>query len=343
MPTCSTCSSGKRSSIPGRRVRPPCRDRAAARRPLSRPVEALERWKLVLDQDPENAEAIAAVEAALGDFDLRVTAADILRPVYDGTKPAPAARAAPAPRGGLGDDRPRSCGRSARSCALASTSSMTSRRLRRPATRAAARGDRAGAPHVIARSSGSAGELGREADFDRRVSRGRSECPRLEIQRRLYLDVADLSRGGAHDSSSRRVLPEGPRQPHTTGAPSWHSRASIRETNDVEKADRRACCGRPMRRPPTSTNRVGSLVEAAGLYIQLGRLDDAISTWEQVLAVAPSARMPSRRSNAVREQGRWPDVVDLVTQPALSGLRDVDRRGRHAAVPARPRSRAASP
>ena len=52
--------------------------------PLGRPVEALERWSMVLDAQSDHAQALAAVEAALGDIDLRVAAADILRPVYDG-------------------------------------------------------------------------------------------------------------------------------------------------------------------------------------------------------------------------------------------------------------------
>src|SRR5262249_12670200 len=53
--------------------------------PLGRPSEALERWSAVLDAEPQHPQAIAAVENALGDVDLRAMAADILRPVYDAT------------------------------------------------------------------------------------------------------------------------------------------------------------------------------------------------------------------------------------------------------------------
>ena len=45
--------------------------------PLSRPVEALDRWADVLREDPQHATALEAVEAALRDHELRVAAADI--------------------------------------------------------------------------------------------------------------------------------------------------------------------------------------------------------------------------------------------------------------------------
>src|SRR5262249_42857261 len=53
--------------------------------PLGRPHEALERWASVLGGEPEHPIARAAVEAALGEPDLRVAASGILRPVYDAT------------------------------------------------------------------------------------------------------------------------------------------------------------------------------------------------------------------------------------------------------------------
>ena len=59
-------------------------------------------------------------------------------------------------------------------------------------------------------------------------------------------------------------------------------------------------------------DRVASLVEAATLYAHLGRTDDAIATWEQVLAVAPERRdAVDALEPLYRTQGRWPDVVDL--------------------------------
>jgi golgin subfamily B member 1 len=59
-------------------------------------------------------------------------------------------------------------------------------------------------------------------------------------------------------------------------------------------------------------DRVGALVEAATLYATLDRADDAITTWEQVLAVAPERRdAVDALETLYRVQGRWPDVVDL--------------------------------
>src|SRR6185295_2085757 len=53
--------------------------------PLIRPIEALERWATVLQEEPQHLEALGAVEAGLADPEMRVLAADILRPVYDAT------------------------------------------------------------------------------------------------------------------------------------------------------------------------------------------------------------------------------------------------------------------
>src|SRR5262249_50096108 len=50
--------------------------------PLARPIEALDRWAYVLGIEPLHTVALAAVEHALQDIDLRGAAADVLRPVY---------------------------------------------------------------------------------------------------------------------------------------------------------------------------------------------------------------------------------------------------------------------
>ena len=94
--------------------------------PLGRPIEALDRWKLVLHADPQNAEALAAVEASLRDPDLRVRAAELLRPVYAATGAGRAARPARRSSRPSGPTtRRRSCARSARSSSSASTASAT--------------------------------------------------------------------------------------------------------------------------------------------------------------------------------------------------------------------------
>jgi len=85
------------------RARRACRSRSRScfRQPRAS-VDALERWKAVLDEQPDHPQAIAAVEAALDDLDLRLMAADILRPVYDGTSQSPASAQLQRTRGRLG-------------------------------------------------------------------------------------------------------------------------------------------------------------------------------------------------------------------------------------------------
>jgi tetratricopeptide (TPR) repeat protein len=281
--------------------------------PLGRPLEALERWSSVLDGEPEHPSALAAIEAALGDPDLRVAAAGILRPVYDAT----------AQHGRLAQLQLRAAdwadapGEKLR--AYAEVVRLREHRL----------GDLPGAfdaqllalPYaatepelaaVIAETERLAGELGREADL---IDAYRAVAPNVldaEIQRRLYLDVADLSRAVRKDlplagEYYQKVLDSQPDDRRALVA----LESIYRDTNDDERLTE------ILLRQADSANadvdeRVGALVEAAGLYVTLKRPDDAIATWEQVLEVAPERRDAVAALEALyREQGRWPDVVEL--------------------------------
>src|SRR5262249_12559762 len=51
---------------------------------LARPEEALERFREILVEDTSNERALAAVERMLGDEHLKLSAAEILQPIYDG-------------------------------------------------------------------------------------------------------------------------------------------------------------------------------------------------------------------------------------------------------------------
>ena len=108
-------------------------------------------------------------------------------------------------------------------------------------------------------------------------------------------------------STTRRCSRVSPR----TAARSPRSRSIYRETNDDQHLTEIL-----LRQAEGSGSniegRVGALVEAAQLYSQLGRQDDAIATWEQVASFAPE------RGDAIyaleslySQQGRWHDVVDL--------------------------------
>ncbi|TMQ05936.1 MAG: tetratricopeptide repeat protein, partial [Deltaproteobacteria bacterium] len=281
--------------------------------PLARPLEALERWSTVLAGEPEHPNAVDAVAAALGDPDLRATAAAILRPVYGATGQYErlaelqlrAAEWADAP-----GDKLRALGevvqlREHRLGDLPGAFAAQLLALRCAATEPEL-------ASVLAETERLAGELGREADL---IDVYREVAPNVldaEIQRRLYLDVADLSRAVRKDlplagEYYQKVLDSQPDDRRALVA----LEAIYRDTNDDERLTEILL--RQADNPNADIDeRVGALVEAAGLYVALHRPDDAIATWEQVLAVAPERRDAVSALEALyREQGRWPDVVEL--------------------------------
>ncbi len=281
--------------------------------PLMRPIEALERWSTVLQAEPDHPQALGAVEGALADPELRVMAADILRPVYDATNQHERLAVLQERAAEWADDP------GAKLRALGEVVKLREHRL----------GDKAGAfaaqlmmlqhattepelPAVVAETERLAGELGRESDL---IDAYREIAPNVldaDIQRRLYLDVADLARAVRHDMALAREYYQKVLDAQPDDRRALVALESIyRDTNDDERLTEVL-----LRQADTAASdiddRVGALVEAAGLYVGLHRPDDAIGTWEQVLAIAPERRDAVEALEALyREQGRWPDVVDL--------------------------------
>ncbi|HEU0029409.1 MAG TPA: tetratricopeptide repeat protein [Kofleriaceae bacterium] len=281
--------------------------------PLGRPVEALERWHAILEAEPQHPMALQAVEAALGDPELRVQAAEMLRPVYE-TSGQYDRLAKLQHRAAEWTDDP-----AAKLRSLGEVVRIREHRL----------GDKAGAfeaqlqalsfaatepelPQMVAETERLASELDREAELIDAYRGVASNVLDAEVQRRLYLDIADLARGVRQDTNLAReyyqkVLDQVPDDRRALAA----LEGIYRDTNDddrlVEVLLRQADVA------STDINdRVGYLVEAANLYVQLRRPDDAILTWEQVLGVAPERRDAVDALEALyREQGRWADVVDL--------------------------------
>ncbi len=284
--------------------------------PLARPIDALDRWALVLDSSTDagaTETALAAVEAALDDVDLRLMAADILRPVY--------AR-------GHHDER------------LAKLHERTAEWSDDPTTKLRALGevvrlreerlgDKAGAfaaqlvalrhaatepelAQVVAETERLAGELGREGDL---IDAYRDVAPNVldaEIQRRLYLDVADLARAVRRDLPLARefyqkVLDAQPDDRRALAA----LESIYRETNDDDRLVEILL--RQAEAPGVGIDeKVGGLVEAAGMYAQLKRSEDAMNVWEQVLAIAPERGDAAYALETLYSQaGRWHDVIDL--------------------------------
>ena len=282
--------------------------------PLGRPVEALDRWETVLHAEPQHAEALAAVEAALADHDLRVAAADILRPVYSATAQDDRLAQLSLRQADWTDDP------ATKLRALTEVVRLREHRL----------GDKGGAfdaqlqalghaatepelAKVVAETERLAGELGREGDL---IDAYRDVAPNVldaEIQRRLYLDIADLSRAIRRDLELSReyyqkVLDSQPDDRRALAA----LESIYRETSDDERLFD-VILRQASPESGTAIEVQGTaLVEAAGLYISLKRPDDAISSWEHVLQIAPE------RADAIysleglySQQGRWHDVVDL--------------------------------
>ena len=281
--------------------------------PLGRPLEALDRWARVLEGEPDHPIAIPAVEAALGDADLRAAAAAILRPVYDTTEQYDRLAQLQLRAADWADDP------ASKLRALGEVVRLREHRLDDIAGAFAAQlvalSHAAAEPElarVIADTERLAGELGREAEL---IDAYREVAPNVldaSIQRRLYLDVADLSRALRKDlvlagDYYQKVLDSQPDDRRALVA----LESIYRDTNDDVRLTE------ILLRQADSVNadvdeRVGALVEAAGLYVSLDRPDDAIATWEQVLEVAPERRDAVAALEALyREQGRWPDVVEL--------------------------------
>ncbi len=281
--------------------------------PLGRNIDALERWAEILRHEPEHDVALAAVEKSLADLDLRDSAAQILEPIYEGT--------------GRHDRLAELLGK------MADWSDDPGAKLRALGRvvrlRETALGDKAGAftaqlaalrhaaaepelAQVVAESERLAGELGKENEL---IDAYREVAPNVldaEIQRRLYLDVADLARAVRRDHELARTYYQKVLESQPDDRRALIALESIyRDTHDDERLTEVLLRQADITGSDVD-DRVHALVEAAGLYNTAKRFDDSIATWEQVLAVAPERRDAVAALEALyREQGRWPDVVDL--------------------------------
>ena len=282
--------------------------------PLARPVEELDRWKLVLDVEPEHAEGLTAVEAALADPDLRVGAADILRPVYGYSGKDDRIAALSLRQAEWADDP------ATKLRALTEVVMLREQRL----------GDKAGAfdaqllalrhaaaepelGRVVADTERLAGELGREAEL---IDAYRAVAPDVldaEIQRRLYLDIADLSRAVRRDLDLAReyyqkVLDGQPDDRRALAA----LESIYRETNDNEHLVQVLLRQAQGDAGHAIDDQVAALSEAAQIYIQLGKVDEAIYTWEAVLDLAPErGDVIYALESLYSQQNRWHDVAQL--------------------------------
>ena len=282
--------------------------------PLARPSEALDRWSLVLQIDPQHAEALAAVEAALHDPDLRLAAAEVLRPVYGAAAQDDRIAQLSMRQAEWSDDR------STKLRSLLEVVMLREHRL----------GDKAGAfeaqlqalryapgepeiARVVADTERLAGELGREAEL---IDAYRGIAPDVldsEIQRRLYLDIADLSRAVRHDVELAReyyqkVLDVSPDDRRALAA----LESIYRETGDDQRLVEILLRQGSPELGASIDDQVAALSEAAMIYGKLGRGDEAVNTWEALLELAPErGDVIYSLESLYASQGRYHDVAQL--------------------------------
>ncbi len=293
--------------------------------PLGDAAGALERWREVLERAPSDAAAIAAIERFLSpatDAGLRLTAAQLLEPIYEKARRYPE----------LAGHRPhlrRGAGRPARAPDGADAAGVArgdpprrsgggARHSRRCHPR---RADRA-------RAAGTAGHL-RAVDGDGARRRGHRALSRDQPRRH--------GRGGQAAARSARSPPRRPgratrRSPPTTTAASWTAfpRTTPRWPRWSESTGpaatipalyeilvRRAELARDTAGERALRVQVGEVAET-----KLERLDDAIAAYERVLEIAPADRTAAQALDRLYTRAeRWTDLTRLFEEQLRQGSR----------------------
>jgi tetratricopeptide (TPR) repeat protein len=282
---------------------------------LGREADALERYARVLESDFEHAQSLSAVEALSQQEDLLLRAAEILRPIYEVSEAwdklaALLLRLADAtldPRDQLR--------------ALREVARLREQYLGDPAGAfdVAVRALRAGLAepelselvHEVERL---ASELERPGDLIEIYREIAPDVLDADLQRRLYLDIADLARAVHKDldlarSFYQRVLDDQPEDRRALSA----LESIYRQTRKSE-----ALYEILVRKAELSADDLdaqsAALAEAARLCAgELDRPEDAIAAWEQVLELTPENREAVEALERLYEAGeRYHDLVDLL-------------------------------
>jgi len=288
---------------------------------LGRPLDALDRWAEVLAADPDHAPALAAVHRAFADPELGPRAAAILEPLYEATgrdreltellgtaatrEPSPRERArlwtrvAAIHEHRLGD-QPRAFD----AAVDAMRSSVAEPEL----------------DSAIALVDRLAGDLAREGDLVDLYRAIADDVLDGEVQRRLYLDIADLARAARGDIELarvyyQRVLDGQADDRRALGALEHIYRERL--GTEPSRADASALYDLLSRKADLAgvdvIARTAALTDMAKLASGLlARPDDAIAAWEQVLETQPNhAEAAPALEQMYRSQRRWADLVDL--------------------------------
>ncbi len=282
---------------------------------LGRDPEALEHYADVLSHEPGRAGALARVQAMLENPDLRLRASEVLLPLYE--------------RGG---DYQLLAGLLLRVADTIGDPRARLRHLRRVAEiREKFLHDRPGALTAYRDAVMAAVAEPELAELLRELERVASQEGRLDelidvyqqvapdvfdgdLQRRLYLDIADLARGVKHDAELARKY----YQMVLEGQPDDRRALEALESIYRDAGEHQSLYDVLMRKADLAGDdieaRADALADAAALcQHQLGRPVDAIVAWEQVAELLPDSSRAAEALELLYEQSeRWHDLTDLV-------------------------------
>lgn len=282
---------------------------------LDRETDALERFGDVLRRRPDHGDARAAVEALFEDGVLRGRCAEVLRPIYErgGEHAALASMLAELARAA---DDPRE-----RVALMREVAALREHQLGDPAgafdARASIVREALAEPDLavlIGHLERLAAALHREKEL---IDIYRDIAPEVldaDLQRRLYLDIADLSRAVLKDVDVAReyygrVIEAQPDDARATAA----LEGIYREAQDYAQLYELLIRKADLNEDDLDV-RAGALAEAASLCgEQLARPEDAIMHWEQVLDVVPHHVDAFDALEQLYEDAeRWHDLADVL-------------------------------
>jgi golgin subfamily B member 1 len=282
---------------------------------LGRAEEALERFRQVLHEDAAHETALAAVEKFLADPQLKLRAAEILKPIYDGAGDHEKlvglyeleAAADTDPRDKLGN--------------LRKVAELRERHL----------GDPDGAYHAIARACRVAlaePELPDLLATAERLALSRNRVPDLvtlyrelapdvldgELQRRLYLDIAELAAEELRDLPLAREYYRRVLDAHQDDRRALNALEQLYRQTE-EHGELREILARKAELVGDDLDaRRDALAEIARLAEEkLGRNQEAVAAWEQVLEMMPADLDATRALERLYAQGeRWVELAELL-------------------------------
>ena len=287
---------------------------------LGRGGDALDRWAEVLTVEPEHPAALAAVSAAFDDPELGPRAAGILEPLYEATgkdRELTALLATAAGREAVPRERARLWARVAaihehrlgdRSAAFDAAVAAVHASVAEPEL-----------PDAIAQVDRLAGDLNREGDLVAIYRDIADDVLDGQVQRRLYLDIADLAQAAQGDLELARtyyqkVLDAQADDHRALGALERIYKQRLAAGQVADAAPLYDILGRKADLAVADVGeRTAALAEMATLAAgPLGRTDDAIAAWEQVFEAQPAHPEAATALEAMyRRERRWRDLVDL--------------------------------